>query len=115
MTVQSESRFIDFFMAKLDADGELFIAPANVYVSHVWDSKFVATAEVLLVYAEENPGVYFFLDVLVNSQHTIAMKSADWWKSTFPHMLEAIGTELVVFTYWGTQSILTRAWCLYEV
>ena len=81
-TQERGGAFINVFRSLVDISGRALIAPANVYVSHAWDSRFHDTCAVVLQEAAARPDAYFWIDLFVHNQHDTAQRSHDWWTTT---------------------------------
>lgn len=65
---------------------------------------------------QERPApVYFWLDLVVNSQHGTAARPFEWWCTTFTQSVGRIGHVALVLAPWDDPVPLTRAWCLWEI
>lgn len=58
---------------------------------------------------------YFWLDLVVNSQHGTATRPFEWWCTTFTQSIGRIGHVALVLAPWDDPVPLTRAWCLWEI
>jgi hypothetical protein len=115
MTSTTQSRCVDLYKGKSGASGTPYVAPATVFVTHVWQSPFLNTLDVVLDHAARHPDAYYYIDLFCNNLVGISIRMNDWFTAIFPAMLSSVKIHLVVFNYSGDYPTTSRAWCMYEV
>ena len=65
-------------------DGELYIADANIFISHAWRYSFTdVIVDVMEQCEHESPGCYFWFDLFANDQNNVQNRDFDWFCGRF--------------------------------
>ena len=91
------------------------VADATVFISHTWRYDLADSIDVMEQHEKSHPGSVFWFDVVMNNQHGTSTRPFEWWRHTFQHSIEQIGTVILVLAPWSSPVPLTRAWCLFEI
>lgn len=93
---------------------------ANFFISFAYTNNFIELVDALEVYFEENPDLsetktFFWFDMFVNNQWEANEHDFYWWATTFSTAVRNIGHTLLFLSPCLDPSLLTRAWCLFEI
>ena len=91
------------------------VADATVFISHTWRYDLADSIDVMEQHEKSHPGSVFWFDLVMNNQHGTSTRPFEWWRHTFQHSIEQIGTVILVLVPWSSPVPLTRAWCLFEI
>ena len=91
------------------------VADATVFISHTWRYDLADSIDVMEQHEKSHPGSVFWFDLVMNNQHGTSTRPFEWWRHTFQHSIEQIGTVVLVLAPWSSPVPLTRAWCLFEI
>eukprot|EP00912_Choanoflagellata_sp_UC4_P001110 UC4_evm1s687 len=94
---------------------EGYVKDATVFVSHAWSYSIIEVLEILIEYGEENPGTYYWFDILGVDQNQEMNMPPEWWETTFKATVGQIGSTLLILSPWNNPRPMTRAWCLFEI
>jgi hypothetical protein len=93
---------------------------ATLFLSFAYSDNFIELVDAIEVFFEEHSDMsvehtFLWFDMVVNNQLEAADHDFDWWATTFRTAVQQIGHTLVFLSPALNPSLLTRAWCLYEI
>ena len=135
LTYRSRKSFIDCLQTHGDKTAEILgldysvcvNAKANVFLSFAYGNNFIELVDALEAQLEERAKleaggtervdgeIFFWFDMLVNDQWRAMQRDFEWWSTTFRTAVQSIGETMIFLSPWHSPSMLTRAWCLYEI
>ncbi|KAJ3036976.1 Kinesin light chain 3 [Rhizophlyctis rosea] len=101
----------------LDTKSPADVGPANWFISHSWQCKFLDVVDAIQAYFHNQgiPDVTIWLDLFSLPQHGRGVIAAGWLQNTFLTAIPKIGNVLMVLTPWKSPITLSRAWCVFEL
>lgn len=85
--------------------------PPTVFVSQAQDCSFLRMIEALNEFEKaQNKKYRYWIDIFCIDQSQVEAEIEN-----IPHVIESIGSVLVVLDPWDKPVSLTRAWCLFEI
>ena len=95
------------------------VGQANIFLSFAYQDNFIEMVDAIVCFMESanmpKETTYFWFDTFVNNQWVPLDNKFDWWATTFREAVSAIGHTLLFLTPCLKPTMLTRAWCLYEI
>ncbi|KAJ3104849.1 Kinesin light chain 3 [Phlyctochytrium planicorne] len=93
------------------------VAKSNWFVSHVWSYRFLNVVDALANYFsdQDKTNIYIWFDLFSTSQHDEPGKSVEWFTNSYAKAIKTIQNFVVVLHPWKDSTLLTRAWCLFEI
>jgi hypothetical protein len=97
------------------------VGDAEWFLSHAWTYLFLDVVSALRSHFNDTDPVIWY-DLFSVSQHKTAIRTFDWWNTTFMRVIAAIGQILILvqpfddpvttLSAWVT---LKRIWCIFEI
>ena len=95
------------------------VGQANIFLSFAYLDNFIEMVDAIECFMESKglskETTFFWFDIFVNDQLVAFDKDFDWWATTFRETVSVIGHTLLFLTPCSRPTMLTRAWCLYEI
>jgi hypothetical protein len=92
---------------------------ADIFLSHAWQYRFLDVLAALALFLEKNnlskDNFYFWFDAAANDQHNAVVRSFHWWQTVFLEAIREIRHTLLIIIPWDRATVLSRAWCLWEI
>ena len=90
---------------------------ANVFLSFAYSDNFFELVNSLEQSSDtfNKDTTYYSFDMFVNNQWLADEKSSHWWLNTFRNTIKKIGRTLCFLSSWKNPTLVSRAWCLYEI
>eukprot|EP01047_Picozoa_sp_COSAG01_P061759 COSAG01_NODE_7758_length_3068_cov_2.596497_1_plen_757_part_00 len=106
---------------KLHRMGHCGIGEANVFFSHAWQFPIVDVVLAMRSFeareraAGNTKPIFYWFDVMVVNQHASESRPPEWWETAFRRAVSDIGHTCLMMMPWDEPTVMTRAWCLWEV
>ena len=103
-----------------DEQGKSVVGKATHFISHAWKYKFVDLIDAIVSFhylqpAEVQKTAFYWVDLFVVDQNNSPSLPHSWWSTTFLDAIRAFGNTVLVLSPWSAPTVLTRAWCLWEI
>eukprot|EP00298_Acanthocystis_sp_HF-20_P017118 c21670_g1_i1.p1 GENE.c21670_g1_i1~~c21670_g1_i1.p1 ORF type:complete len:777 (+),score=247.00 c21670_g1_i1:165-2495(+) len=108
---------------QLDQNTNQKVGPANIFVSHAWQSKFEDTVKSLEVFINDSNNktklnqdtAYFWFDFTCINQHDGPINHHEWLDTILLSGIKVIGRVILILPGWDNPIPLERSWCLWEI
>jgi hypothetical protein len=110
LTAGTNRSFAELMQGQNDSNGNPYLAPVNLFVSHFTGYVFCEDIDAIDVF-EEQEGTRFssFVDVFAINQNNVGAAEEI---ASLNHVIACAKTTLLVFSPWHNPSVIVRVWCL---